>query len=224
MALQGSGKGVRRESDDAHGTAYEPLELDQVANYCCCSSYQGIRTSELFRLAFQVDSKRTVRRVTRHLVTLFFILAIVCYLDRASLSFAASQLREDLHFSASTYGLGAGWLQISDTVQKLLVSLLHALHFALACRCLFCWLCLVSDSQQSNFGQSWRTNMAWQHACSLGMHCCLLCRHHQCCSVHGVAVHAWGGRMRSLPRYIRTIYMTIVMINKSHASNLGQTA
>ncbi len=49
-----------------------------------------------------------MRRVSRHLVALFFLLAITCYLDRANLAFAASQLREDLHFSATTYGLGAG--------------------------------------------------------------------------------------------------------------------
>lgn len=56
----------------------------------------------------QVDTKRVIRRISRHLVALFFFLAIVCYLDRANLAFAASQLREDLHFSASTYGVGAG--------------------------------------------------------------------------------------------------------------------
>ena len=57
-----------------------------------------------------------MRRVSRHLVVLFFLLAITCYLDRANLAFAASQLREDLHFSATTYGLGAGQCQNAMSV------------------------------------------------------------------------------------------------------------
>ena len=56
----------------------------------------------------QVDPKKTVTRISRHLTGIFFALATFCYLDRANLAFAASQLREDLNLSASTYGLGAG--------------------------------------------------------------------------------------------------------------------
>ncbi|KAL3157068.1 hypothetical protein ABBQ38_001315 [Trebouxia sp. C0009 RCD-2024] len=56
----------------------------------------------------QVNPTQVLRKISRHLVLLFFVLALICYLDRANLAFAASQLREDLHFSASTYGVGAG--------------------------------------------------------------------------------------------------------------------
>ena len=88
---------------------YEALDLEQVKVKPAVST----RLSALVKrfvllLKRQVDPKRVVRKVSRHLVSLFFVLALVCYLDRANLAFAASQLREDLHFSASTYGVGAG--------------------------------------------------------------------------------------------------------------------
>ena len=60
------------------------------------------------QLLQQVDPKRAVARISRHLTGIFFTLATLCYLDRANLAFAASQLRQDLDISASTYGLGAG--------------------------------------------------------------------------------------------------------------------
>lgn len=85
---------------------FQPLRLEQVRRslgmFCITP-----RTSTVTSLYLQADN-RAVRRISRHLVSLFFLLAIICYLDRANLAFAASQLREDLHFSASTYGLGAG--------------------------------------------------------------------------------------------------------------------
>lgn len=62
----------------------------------------------MIRYFRQVNPTQVLRKISRHLVLLFFVLALICYLDRANLAFAASQLREDLHFSASTYGVGAG--------------------------------------------------------------------------------------------------------------------
>lgn len=78
--------------------------VEDDAQTRCQRTHVGFEPLELE----QVDHERAVRRVSRHLVALFFLLAITCYLDRANLAFAASQLREDLHFSATTYGLGAG--------------------------------------------------------------------------------------------------------------------
>ena len=49
-----------------------------------------------------------MRKVDRHLLPLFFMLALFCSLDRANLSFAAKMLEVDLGFSAATYGLGSG--------------------------------------------------------------------------------------------------------------------
>jgi ACS family tartrate transporter-like MFS transporter len=37
-----------------------------------------------------------------------FLLYIVCYLDRLNIGFAALQMNNDLGFSASVYGFGAG--------------------------------------------------------------------------------------------------------------------
>lgn len=51
---------------------------------------------------------KVVRKVDRHLIPWLFFLAVVCYLDRTNLSFAAVQLSRDLGLSCSAYGLGAG--------------------------------------------------------------------------------------------------------------------
>lgn len=44
----------------------------------------------------------------KRLLWKFTLLAILCYIDRTSLAFAAPGLKDDLHFSSATYGLGAG--------------------------------------------------------------------------------------------------------------------
>ena len=44
----------------------------------------------------------------------FTLLAILCYIDRTSLAFAAPGLKEDLQFSSATYGLGAGLFFIGE--------------------------------------------------------------------------------------------------------------
>ncbi len=53
-------------------------------------------------------SRATMSKVSRRLVPFAFLLYIVCYVDRVNVSFAALQMNQDLHFSATVYGLGAG--------------------------------------------------------------------------------------------------------------------
>ncbi len=50
----------------------------------------------------------TMRRVARRLLPLLFILMIVNYLDRVNVGFAALRMNQDLGFSATVYGFGAG--------------------------------------------------------------------------------------------------------------------
>ena len=47
-------------------------------------------------------------KVNGHILPLFCCLAMLCYLDRVNLAFAARQLNEDLGFSKAVYGLGSG--------------------------------------------------------------------------------------------------------------------
>lgn len=56
----------------------------------------------------QVDEAVVVRKLNRHLIPCFFTLAVCCYLDRSSLAFSSLQLMDDLGFSKTVYGLGAG--------------------------------------------------------------------------------------------------------------------
>ncbi len=49
-----------------------------------------------------------VSKIRRRLLPFMFLCYIVSYLDRVNVGFAALQMNEDLGFSASVYGLGAG--------------------------------------------------------------------------------------------------------------------
>lgn len=49
-----------------------------------------------------------IRKVTRRLIPLLFILYIVAYLDRVNVGFAALQMNRDLGLSASAFGFGSG--------------------------------------------------------------------------------------------------------------------
>ena len=49
-----------------------------------------------------------IKRVNWHLLPIFFMLALLCSIDRANLSFAALQMNHDLHFSKAVYGMGSG--------------------------------------------------------------------------------------------------------------------
>lgn len=48
------------------------------------------------------------RKVQRRVLPILFIAALMCYLDRTNLSFAALDMNTDLNFSERTYGIGAG--------------------------------------------------------------------------------------------------------------------
>ena len=52
--------------------------------------------------------KRASRRAARHLLPFVFLLYIICYIDRANLSFANLRMSVDLGFSDRIYGFGAG--------------------------------------------------------------------------------------------------------------------
>ena len=51
---------------------------------------------------------RTIAKVTRRLVPFAMLLFVLSYLDRVNVGFAALQMNEDLGFSPTVYGLGAG--------------------------------------------------------------------------------------------------------------------
>lgn len=50
----------------------------------------------------------TIRKVTWRLIPFLLLLYFIAYLDRVNVGFAALQMNQDLGFSASVYGLGAG--------------------------------------------------------------------------------------------------------------------
>ena len=66
-----------------------------------------------------------LRRVNWHILPVFFSLAMLCSIDRSNLSFAASELNEDLGFDDRIYGLGSGNSRVggSDRTQGRLLSL-----------------------------------------------------------------------------------------------------
>ena len=53
-------------------------------------------------------ARATMRRVSLRLLPFLFVLYIVNYLDRTNVGVAALRMNEDLRFSSSVYGLGAG--------------------------------------------------------------------------------------------------------------------
>ena len=52
--------------------------------------------------------RTTIATVTWRLIPFLLLLYIIAWLDRVNVGFAALQMNQDLHFSASIYGLGAG--------------------------------------------------------------------------------------------------------------------
>ena len=51
---------------------------------------------------------RTIAKVTRRLVPFTMLLFVLSYIDRANVGYAALQMNQDLGFSPTVYGLGAG--------------------------------------------------------------------------------------------------------------------
>jgi ACS family tartrate transporter-like MFS transporter len=57
--------------------------------------------------------RSALRKIAWRLLPLLGLGSAVAYVDRINISFAALQMNEDLHFSASIYGLGAGLFSLS---------------------------------------------------------------------------------------------------------------
>jgi len=55
-----------------------------------------------------VDGEQIIRKILWRILPFLFLLYVVAYLDRINIAFAALQMRQQLHFSDQTYGLGAG--------------------------------------------------------------------------------------------------------------------
>ncbi len=52
--------------------------------------------------------RRTLAKITLRLIPFMFVLYVVAFLDRVNVGFAALQMNEDLGFSDTVYGIGAG--------------------------------------------------------------------------------------------------------------------
>ena len=52
--------------------------------------------------------KRTLRRITWRIVPFIMLLYFIAYLDRVNIGFAALTMKQDLGFTASILGFGAG--------------------------------------------------------------------------------------------------------------------
>ena len=64
--------------------------------------------------AAALDAAAT-RQLDRHLLPWLYALALLCYIDRANLAFAALQMQEDAGIDDATYGLGASIFFITYT-------------------------------------------------------------------------------------------------------------
>jgi ACS family tartrate transporter-like MFS transporter len=51
---------------------------------------------------------RTLRRVTWRIVPFIMLLYFIAYIDRVNIGFAALTMKQDLGFTASIFGFGAG--------------------------------------------------------------------------------------------------------------------
>src|SRR5262249_4952246 len=56
---------------------------------------------------------RTMRRVMLRIVPFLMVCYFISFLDRVNLGFAALQMVEDLHLSATVFGFGAGIFFVS---------------------------------------------------------------------------------------------------------------
>jgi MFS transporter, ACS family, tartrate transporter len=60
--------------------------------------------------------RRTFRKATRRLIPFLFLIYVVAYLDRVNVSFAQLQLEDDLGFSDTIFGIGAGIFSLGYVV------------------------------------------------------------------------------------------------------------
>src|ERR1700761_1593240 len=55
-----------------------------------------------------VDGRALYAKLTWRLIPYMFLLYIVAYMDRVNVGFAAMDMKQQLHFSDTVYGTGAG--------------------------------------------------------------------------------------------------------------------
>jgi ACS family tartrate transporter-like MFS transporter len=67
-----------------------------------------------------------LRKISWRLLPLLALGYAIAYMDRINVSFAALQMNQDLHFSAATYGLGAGLFSLSYCLLEVPSNLLLA--------------------------------------------------------------------------------------------------
>jgi MFS family permease len=60
--------------------------------------------------------ERAFRKATRRLIPFLFLIYVVAYLDRVNVSFAQLQLEDDLNFSDTIFGIGAGIFSLGYVV------------------------------------------------------------------------------------------------------------
>ncbi len=68
--------------------------------------------------------RQALRKASRRLIPLIALGYCVAYMDRVNISFAALQMNRDLHFSETTYGLGAGLFFLSYALVEIPSNLL----------------------------------------------------------------------------------------------------
>jgi ACS family tartrate transporter-like MFS transporter len=81
----------------------------------------GVVNAAVSKVDYSVD---TYRKISLRLIPLLAVCYGVAYVDRVNVGFAALQMNRDLHFSASTYGLGAGLFFLSYAACEIPANLL----------------------------------------------------------------------------------------------------
>jgi hypothetical protein len=56
----------------------------------------------------EIDEEAITKKLNRNILTVFFAMTMLCYIDRTNLAFAALQLNNSLGFTDRVYGLGSG--------------------------------------------------------------------------------------------------------------------
>ncbi|GIL50120.1 hypothetical protein Vafri_6431 [Volvox africanus] len=87
-----------------------PWEQDgeAKAHVAMAAAKRDIEGGDIDASGHKVDWQILFRKISIRLLPLFFVMVILCYVDRTSLAFAAIQLNASLGFSPSVYGMGSG--------------------------------------------------------------------------------------------------------------------
>ena len=78
-------------------------------------------------LGHEVSEHAVTRKLNVHILTKFFIMTIMCYLDRTNLAFAALQLNKSLGFSEHVYGVGSSVFFIGYAICQVRLPLVQRL-------------------------------------------------------------------------------------------------